>query len=128
MVTIKQWLMASVIGVLLLAGTYSAGYRSGWYAHSDKVNLDYANRKQQAENKQAKSTAQAQQVKVVTETKFKTIYRDTVKYVQNPDRTVSNFDDDYIRLRQSAIDADSAITRTSVGGVRITESGTEKHR
>lgn len=127
MVTIKQGLMASVIGVLLLAGTYSAGYLRGWYAHSDKVNLDYANRKQQAENKQAKSTAQAQQVKVVTETKFKTIYRDTVKYVQNPDRTVSNFDDDYIRLRQSAIDADSAITRTSVGGVRITESGTEKH-
>lgn len=127
MVTIKQGLMASVIGVLLLAGTYSAGYRSGWYDHSDKVNLDYANRKQQAENKQAKSTAQAQQAKVVTETKFKTIYRDTVKYVQNPDRTVSTFDDDYIRLRQSAIDADSAITRTSVGGVRITESGTEKH-
>lgn len=128
MVTIKQGLMASVIGVLLLAGTYSAGYLRGWYAHSDKVNLDYANRKQEAENKQAKSTAQAQQVKVVTETKFKTIYRDTVKYVQNPDRTVSTFDDDYIRLRQSAIDADSAITRTTDGGVRVTESSTEKHR
>lgn len=128
MTDVKSLLKSLLVIGVVIGGSYYTGYLRGWYAHSDKVNLDYANRKQQAENKQAKSTAQAQQAKVVTETKFKTIYRETVKYVQNPDRTVSTFDDDYIRLRQSAIDADSAIKRDAGRGVRIAESGTEKHR
>lgn len=108
---------AKLIIILLLTGiaigslSFCAGYLKGWYAHSDKVNLDAANRKQNAENKQAKSTAQSQQVRVVTETKYKTIYRDVVKYVSDPNRTVCTFDDDYIRLRQSALNADSAVSR-----------------
>lgn len=125
---------AKLIIILLLTGiaigslSFGAGYLKGWYAHSDKVNLDAAKRKQDAENKQSKSTTQSQQVRVVTETKYKTIYRDVVKYVSDPNRTVCTFDDDYIRLRQSALDADSAIGRNAGEGVRIIESGTEKQR
>lgn len=125
---------AKLIIILLLTGiaigslSFGAGYLKGWYAHSDKVNLDVAKRKQNAENKQAKSTAQSQQVRVVTETKYKTIYRDVVKYVSDPNRTLCTFDDNYIRLRQSALDADSAVSRNARGGVRIIKSGTEKQR
>jgi len=108
--------------------SFGAGYLKGWYAHSDKVNLDAAKRKQNAENKQAKSTAQSQQVRVVTETKYKTIYRDVVKYVSDQNRTICTFDDNYIRLRQSTLNADSAVSRNAGGGVRIIESGTEKQR
>lgn len=125
---------AKLIIILLLFGiaigslSFGAGYLKGWYAHSDKVNLDAAKRKQNAENKQAKSTAQSQQVRVVTETKYKTIYRDVVKYVSDPNRTICTFDDNYIRLRQSTLNADSAVSRNVGGGVRIIESGTEKQR
>lgn len=125
---------AKLIIILLLTGiaigslSFGAGYLNGWYAHSDKVNLDAAKRKQNAENKQAKSTAQSQQVRVVTETKYKTIYRDVVKYVSDPNRTICTFDDNYIRLRQSALNADSAVSRNAGGSVRIIESGTEKQR
>lgn len=125
---------AKLIIILLLTGiaigslSFGAGYLKGWYAHSDKVNLDAAKRKQNAENKQAKSTAQSQQVRVVTETKYKTIYRDVVKYVSDPNRTICTFDDNYIRLRQSTLNADSAVSRNAGGGVRIIESGTEKQR
>ena len=125
---------AKLIIILLLTGiaigslSFGAGYLKGWYAHSDKVNLDAAKRKQNAENKQAKSTAQSQQVRVVTETKYKTIYRDVVKYVSDPNRTICTFDDNYIWLRQSTLNADSAVSRNAGGGVRIIESGTEKQR
>ncbi|HEI0268557.1 TPA: hypothetical protein SIE67_004089 [Escherichia coli] len=125
---------AKLIIILLLTGiaigslSFGAGYLKGWYAHSDKVNLDAAKRKQNAENKQAKSTAQSQQVRVVTETKYKTIYRDVVKYVSDPNRTICTFDDNYIRLRQSTLNADSAVSRNAGGGVRIIKSGTEKQR
>lgn len=124
----KLIIILLLIGIAIGSLSFGAGYLKGWYAHSDKVNLDAAKRKQNAENKQAKSTAQSQQVRVVTETKYKTIYRDVVKYVSDPNRTLCTFDDNYIRLRQSVLDADSAVTRNAGGGVRIIESGTEKQR
>lgn len=123
---------AKLIMILLLTGiaigslSFGAGYLKGWYAHSDKVNLDAAKSKQNAENKQAKSTAQSQQVRVVTETKYKTIYRDVVKYVSDPNRTICTFDDNYIRLRQQSLDADASISRDAGSGVRIVESGSQK--
>lgn len=57
-----------------------------------------------------KVEAKAAEVKVITETKFKTIYRDRVKYVQNPNRTICDFDDESIRMRQQAVDAANAIS------------------
>lgn len=84
----------------------------GWYDATKEV------KEVRQEIKQAKAIqsnvdkveAKAAEVKVITETKFKTIYRDRVKYVQNPNRTICNFDDESIRMRQQAVDAANAIS------------------
>lgn len=128
MTKIKAIMIAIGIALLMSAVSYGAGYLKGWYAHSDKVNRDAQKRRQVAQNRQAKSTSQSQQVRVVTEVKYQTIYRDVVKYVSDPNRTQCTFDDNYVRLRQSALDADTAISRDAREGVRIIETGTEKHR
>lgn len=125
---IKSSLKLLLIITLAIGGSYFAGYMKGWYSHSDKVNADYAKRKQQAEIKQASSVAKSQQVKTVTEVKYKTIYRDVVKYVQDPDRIKCDYDDEYRRLRQSALDADAAIRRDVRQGVFFDDSRTKEHR
>lgn len=113
-------LYVCIAALLIVIGSHWLAYRAGWSAHAVKINA-------QAENRQAKSTSQSQKVRTITETKYKTIYRDVVKYVQDPTRTVCKFDDKYIRLRQSALDADAAVTRDERTGVRIVEKGTDKH-
>lgn len=136
----RRWLAASslrrlyvnklyvcIAALLIVIGSHWFAYRAGWSAHADKINKEYSDRKQKAENRQAKSTSQSQKVRTITETKYKTIYRDVVKYVQDPRRTVCKFDDEYIRLRQSALDADAAVSRDERSGVRIVEKSTDKH-
>ncbi|WP_320732599.1 hypothetical protein [Enterobacter roggenkampii] len=80
-------------------------YRNGWYAHSAKVNADYALKKQKAEARlvpiEQKAAAANADGKVI----YRTITRDVVKYVQDPNRTVCRFDDDAVSMRQRAIDA-----------------------
>ncbi len=120
-------LYVCIAALLIVIGSHWFAYRAGWLAHADKINKEYSDRKQKAENRQAKSTSQSQKVRTITETKYKTIYRDVVKYVQDPTRTVCKFDDEYIRLRQSALDADAAVSRDERTGVRIVEKGTDKH-
>lgn len=120
-------LYAAIAGLLIVIGSHAIVYRAGWSAHADKMNAQAAEKKQKAENRQAKSTAQSQQVRTVTETKYRTVYRDVVKYVQDPNRTKCDFDNDYQRLRQSALDADNAVSRNDRTGVRIIESRTDKH-
>lgn len=112
--------------LLVVIGSHTFAYRVGWSAHADKMNAQAAQKKQKAEERQSKSQSQSQAVKTVTEVKYKTIYRDVVKYVQDPNRTVCNFDDEYIRLRQSALDADAAVSRDDRSGVRIIEKSTNK--
>ena len=126
MTRIKLILIAAGVALIIAASGYGAGYLKGWYAHSEKVNRDAEKRRQAAQRKQAKSTTQSQQVRVVTETKYKTIYRDVVKYVSDPNRNVCVFDDNYQRLRQQSLDADSAIGRDAGSGVRVVESGAPK--
>lgn len=126
MTRIKLILIAVGAALIIAVSGYGAGYLNGWHAHSEKVNRDAEKHRQAAQGKQAKSTAQSQQVRVVTETKYKTIYRDVVKYVSDPNRNVCIFDDNYQRLRQQSLDADSAISRDAGSGVRIVESGAKK--
>lgn len=126
MTRIKLILIAMGVAVIIAASGYGAGYLKGWYAHSEKVNRDAEKRRQVAQSKKAKSTTQSQQVRVVTETKYKTIYRDVVKYVSDPNRNVCVFDDNYQRLRQQSLDADASISRDAGSGVRIVESGAKK--
>lgn len=126
MTRIKLILIAMGAALIIVASGYGAGYLKGWHAHSEKVNRDAEKRKQAAQGNQAKSTAQSQQVRVVTETKYKTIYRDVVKYVSDPNRNVCVFDDNYQRLRQQSLDADASVSRDAGSGVRIVESGAQK--
>lgn len=118
---LKFYAVAILVIAALIGGVYLKAYYAGWNAHSAKVNRDYEQKRQQSELKQAKSTSQVNQVKVVTETKYKTIYRDVVKYVSDQNRNQCNFDDEYIRMRQSALDADAAVSRDARSGVRIIE-------
>lgn len=126
MTRIKLILISIGVAIIIAVSGYGAGYLKGWYAHSEKVNRDAEKRRQAAQSKQAKSTTQSQQVRVVTETKYKTIYRDVVKYVSDPNRNVCVFDDNYQRLRQQSLDADASISRDAGSGVRIVESGAKK--
>lgn len=101
-----------VLGVIaaLLTGSHIYAYRSGWSAHADKINREVAEKKQKAQDKQDKTNAKAEEVRVVTETKYRTVYRDVIKYVQDPNRTVCKFDDAAVQLRQQAIDAANAVS------------------
>ncbi|QHJ79562.1 MAG: hypothetical protein [Caudoviricetes sp.] len=103
-------LIAAGIIVALLAGSHLYAYRAGWSAHADKVNREYAERKAKADAAQQKSNDKAEKVRIVTETKYKVVTRDVVKYLQNPDRTKCEFDADSVRLRQQAIDAANAVS------------------
>lgn len=120
-------LYTGIAVLLVVIGSHTFAYRAGWSAHADKMNAQASQKKQKVEERQSKSQSQSQAVKTVTEVKYKTIYRDVVKYVQDPNRTVCNFDDEYIGLRQSALDADAAISRDDRSGVRIIEKSTSKH-
>ncbi|WEJ90469.1 MAG: hypothetical protein P0Y63_05445 [Klebsiella huaxiensis] len=97
-------------GILALAaGIFWAGYLKGWYAHSEQVNSQAKARlpkqeKAVAEGEQRAATANAE-AKVI----YRTVYRDVVKYVNDPNRTVCKFDSDAVQLRQRAIDAANAI-------------------
>ncbi len=108
--TVQIKLIAASIILALLAGSHIYTYRSGWSAHADKVNKEYAERKARADAAQEKSNAKAEEVRVVTETKYRTVYRDVIKYVQDPNRTVCKFDDTAVQLRQQAIDAANSVS------------------
>lgn len=93
----------------LAAGIFWAGYLKGWYAHSEQVNSQAKERlpkqeKAVADGEQKAATANAE-AKVI----YRTVYRDVVKYVNDPNRTVCKFDSDAVQLRQRAIDAANAI-------------------
>ncbi len=103
-------LIAAGVILALMAGSHLYAYRAGWSAHADKINREYAERKAKADDKQSKSNVKAENVRIVTETKYKVVTRDVVKYLQNPDRTRCEFDADSVRLRQQAIDAANAVS------------------
>ncbi|HFT7867957.1 TPA: hypothetical protein ACGR69_003712 [Klebsiella pneumoniae] len=91
------------------AGIFWAGYLKGWYAHSEHVNSQAKKKsKKQGEavaaGEQKAATANAE-AKVI----YRTVYRDVVKYVNDPNRTVCKFDPDAVQLRQRAIDATNNI-------------------
>ncbi|WP_234472965.1 hypothetical protein [Erwinia sp. S63] len=115
-----NWKLFAVIA--LIAATIGYGeirYRNGWYAHSAKVNADYALKKQKAETKlvpiEQKAAAANADGKII----YRTITRDVVKYVQNPNRTVCRFDDDAVSMRQRAIDATNNIAGFDEPAVQI---------
>ncbi|EOT1178743.1 hypothetical protein ACNKCI_000194 [Cronobacter sakazakii] len=102
----------------LCALTGLLSWRSGWSAHADHINALAAKKKDKAakavqsgEQKAAHATSEG---KVI----YRTITRDVVKYVQNPNHTRCDFDDESVRLRQRAIDAANSISGFDAGAVQ----------
>lgn len=123
-----KWLADNwkVFALLALAASFigygEVRYRNGWYAHSDKVNAEYAEKKQKSELKLAPTEAKAATANTKGKVIYQTIYRDMVKYVQDPNRTVCRFDDDAVSMRQRAIDATNNIAGFDEPAVQ-TQSG-----
>ncbi len=84
---------------------------------ADHINALAAKKKEKAEKTiqpvEEKAAAATAEGKVI----YRTITRDVVKYVQSPDRTVCQFGDAAVQLRQRAIDAANSISGFDAGAV-----------
>ncbi|MGK3186196.1 hypothetical protein ACCW92_01155 [Enterobacter soli] len=103
--TIKAKLLALAVLLGLFVGAYYAGYLKGWYAHSDKVNSDHQAKNKKAEKAVATGEQKAAAASAEGKVIYRTIYRDVVKYVNDPNHVKCDFDDHAVQLRQRAIDA-----------------------
>ena len=104
-VTIKSKLLSLVVLLALFAGAYYAGYLKGWYAHSDKVNSEHTAKNKKAEKAVATGEQKAAAASAEGKVIYRTVYRDVVKYVNDPNHVKCDFDDHAVQLRQRAIDA-----------------------
>lgn len=124
-----KWLADNwkVFALLAIAASFvgygEVRYRNGWYAHSDKINAEYAAKKQKAELKLAPTEAKAATANAKGKVIYQTIYRDVVKYVQDPNRTVCRFDAAAVSMRQRAIDAANNIARFDDATVQAKPGG-----
>lgn len=120
-VTIKSKLLSMAVLLALFAGTYYAGYLKGWYAHSDKVNNEHTAKNKKAQKAvttgEQKAAAASAEGKVI----YRTIYRDVVKYVNDPNHVKCDFDDHAVQLRQRALDAANSISGFDAGAVQGSE-------
>ena len=107
----------------LCAVTGLLSWRSGWIAHADHINAQAAKKKDKADK--AVKAGEQKAVQATSEGKviYRTITRDVVKYVQNPNRTRCDFDDVSVRLRQRAIDAANNISGFDDPAVQTQPSG-----
>ncbi|EQB0139482.1 hypothetical protein ACYAD5_001455 [Enterobacter cloacae] len=103
--TIKAKLLALAVLLALFAGAYYAGYLKGWYTHSEKVNSEHTAKNKKAEKAVATGEQKAAAASAEGKVIYRTIYRDVVKYVNDPNHTKCDFDDHAVQLRQRAIDA-----------------------
>lgn len=117
-VTIKAKLLALAALLALLAGTYYAGYLKGWYAHSDKVNSEHTAKNKKAEKVVATGEQKAAAASAEGKVIYRTIYRDVVKYVNDPNHVKCDFDDHAVQLRQRALDAANSISGFDAGAVQ----------
>ncbi|MGL5965609.1 MAG: hypothetical protein ACRCZ6_00175 [Kluyvera sp.] len=98
-----------LIALLVLVASCFSFWRMGWSAHADHINSMAAKKKEKAEKVIAPVEQKAAEQKDKGQVIYRTITRDVVRYVQDPNRIVCKFDDDAIRLRQQAIDAANSI-------------------
>lgn len=96
-------------GLAVCVGIFWAGYLKGWYSHSEQVNSQAKERLPKQEKAVAAGEQKAATVNAEAKVIYRTVYRDVVKYVNDPNRTVCKFDSDAVQLRQRAIDAANSI-------------------
>lgn len=116
--TIKSKLLLLAVLLALFAGTYYAGYLKGWYAHSDKVNSEHTAKDKKVEKAVATGEQKAAAASAEGKVIYRTIYRDVVKYVNDPNHIKCNFDDHAVQLRQRALDAANSISGFDAGAVQ----------
>ena len=104
---IKMMIAGGVLAVA--AGIFWSGYLKGWYAHSEHVNSLAKERLSKQEKAVAIGEQKAATANAEAKVIYRTVYRDVVKYVNDPNRTVCKFDSDAVQLRQRAIDAANSI-------------------
>ncbi|WP_336340051.1 hypothetical protein [Enterobacter cloacae] len=119
--TIKSKLLSLAVLLALFAGTYYAGYLKGWYSHSDKVNSEHKAKNKKAEKAVATGEQKAAAASAEGKVIYRTIYRDVVKYVDDPNHIKCNFDDHAVQLRQRALDAANSISGFDAGAVQGSE-------
>ncbi|MBU5384828.1 hypothetical protein [Citrobacter cronae] len=119
--TLKAKLSALTILLALFVGTYYAGYLKGWYSHSEKVNSEYQEKSKKAEKAVASGEQKAATASTQGKVIYRTIYRDVVKYVNNPNHTKCDFDDHAVQLRQRALDAANSISGFDAGTLQGSE-------
>ncbi|HCT2636200.1 TPA: hypothetical protein OTR94_004806 [Enterobacter roggenkampii] len=103
--TIKSKLLALAVLLALFVGTFYAGYLKGWYAHGEHVNGQAKAKQKKAEKAVATGEQKAAAANAEGKVIYRTIYRDVVKYVNDPNHSKCDFDDHAVQLRQRAIDA-----------------------
>lgn len=126
--TLRAKLSALAVLLVLFVGTYYAGYLKGWYAHSDKVNSEHAEKNKKAEKTVAAGEQKAANASSEGRVIYRTIYRDVVNYVDDPNHTKCNFDDHAVQLRQRALDAANSISGFDAGTVQGSEQSRNKQR
>lgn len=104
-VTIKAKLFLLAILLAFFVGTFYAGFLKGWYSHSEKVNSEHPEKNKKAEKAVAAGEQKAAAASAEGKVIYRTIYRDVVKYVNDPNHVKCDFDDHAVQLRQRAIDA-----------------------
>ncbi|WP_312227075.1 hypothetical protein [Pseudescherichia sp.] len=108
--SIRTILMIALVVMLLGIGYGELRCRNGWYAHADHINALAAGKRAKAEKAIQPVEQKAAQASDEGRIIYRTITRDVVKYVQDPNRTVCVFDDESVRLRQRAINAANSIS------------------
>lgn len=121
--SLRAYLIPIVAMIAIALGYGEIRYRNGWYAHNAKVNADYALKKKKAEAKLVPIEKKAATANADGKVIYRTITRDVVKYVQDPNRTVCRFDDDAVSMRQRAIDAANNISGFDEPAVQTQLSG-----
>ncbi|EPV2475538.1 hypothetical protein ACV28C_003924 [Enterobacter asburiae] len=103
--TVKAKLLALAVMLALFFGTFYAGYLKGWYAHGEHVNSQARAKQKRAEKAVATGEQKAAAASAEGKVIYRTVYRDVVKYVNDPNHVKCDFDDHAVQLRQRAIDA-----------------------
>ena len=116
--SLRTILLIALVVVLLAGGYGELRYRNGWYAHADHINVLAADKRAKAEKAIQPVEQKAAQASEESKIIYRTITRDVVKYVQDPNRTLCKFDDAAVQLRQRAIDAANSISGFDAGAVQ----------
>ncbi|EIV6644628.1 TPA: hypothetical protein MDY81_004401 [Klebsiella aerogenes] len=101
----KAKLLIAGVSLAMAAGVFYAGYLKGWYAHSELVNSQVKTREKKQEKAVAAGEQKAATANAEAKVIYRTVYRDVVKYVNDPNHTKFQFDPAAVQLRQRAIDA-----------------------